>query len=162
MRRSTFFSRPSRTRPQQGASSPERWAGKTAPLPGSSTPTVTPLMRPQSLELKSEGKLDSGCRTDRCRTWSNVLEQDHRAIPATDQRESTFPLVLGCLAYDRRLRVDPYDPQRPGLWKWVGTWHRFTAPLYSRSVRCDELNFRSSTPSFGSTVKLQHIRPAPP
>jgi len=25
-------------------------------------------------------------------------------------------------------------------------------------VRCDELNFRSSTPTFGSTTKLQHIR----
>jgi transposase, IS6 family len=39
----------------------KRWAGKTAPLPGSSTPTVTPLIRLQSLELKSEGTLDSCC-----------------------------------------------------------------------------------------------------
>ena len=39
-----------------------------------------------------------------------------------------------------------------------GCEDRSTAPLYSRSVRCDELNFRSSTPTFGSTAKLQHIR----
>jgi hypothetical protein len=34
---------------------------------------------------------------------------------------------------------------------------RPTAPLHSRSVRCDELNFQLSTPTFGSTTKLQHI-----
>jgi hypothetical protein len=37
-----------------------------------------------------------------------------------------------------------------------------TAPLHSRSVRCDELNFRSSTLTFGSTTKLQHIPPLNP
>jgi hypothetical protein len=31
-------------------------------------------------------------------------------------------------------------------------------PHHSRSVRSDELNFRSSTPIFGSTKKLQPIR----
>ena len=35
---------------------------------------------------------------------------------------------------------------------------RPTSSLNSRSVRCDELNFRSFTPTFGSTTKLQHIR----
>jgi hypothetical protein len=35
---------------------------------------------------------------------------------------------------------------------------RSTAPLHFRSVRGDELTFRSSTPIFGSTTKLQHIR----
>lgn len=32
-----------------------------------------------------------------------------------------------------------------------------TAPLHSRSVRCEELNFRLSTSTFGSATKLQHI-----
>ena len=35
---------------------------------------------------------------------------------------------------------------------------RSTAPLHSRSVRCDELSFRSSTQTFSLTTKLQHIR----
>jgi hypothetical protein len=34
---------------------------------------------------------------------------------------------------------------------------RSTAPLHSRSVRRDELKCRSSTSTFGSTTKLQHI-----
>src|SRR6266404_3307857 len=34
---------------------------------------------------------------------------------------------------------------------------RSTAPLHSRSVRGDELKCRSSTPTFGSITKLQHI-----
>ena len=55
--------------------------------------------------------------------------------------------------YDRRLRSDSYDPQRPSVLQY---WS--TAPLHSRSVRGDELKCRSSTPTFGSTTKLQHIQ----
>jgi uncharacterized protein (TIGR02271 family) len=36
---------------------------------------------------------------------------------------------------------------------------RSSSPLHSRSVRGGELNCRSSTPTFGSTTKLQHIPP---
>jgi hypothetical protein len=35
----------------------------------------------------------------------------------------------------------------------VGLLHRFIL----KSVRCDELNFQSSTPTSGSTTKLQHV-----
>ncbi len=42
-----------------------------------------------------------------------------------------------------------------GRWSAAG---RSTAPLHSRSVRCDELNFQSFTQTFSSTTKLQHIR----
>jgi hypothetical protein len=42
--------------------------------------------------------------------------------------------------------------------QWGGCGGRSTAPLHSRAVRGDELNGRSSTPTFGSTTKLQHIR----
>ena len=38
-----------------------------------------------------------------------------------------------------------------------GSEGRSTAPLHSRSVRCDELNFQSFTQIFSSTTKLQHI-----
>ena len=47
--------------------------------------------------------------------------------------------------------------QRPSVLACGGCEGRSTAPLHSRPVRCDELNFRSSTPTFGSTTKLQHI-----
>jgi hypothetical protein len=64
----------------------------------------------------------------------------------------------GSLAHNCRLRGDAYDPQRPSVLECGGCEGRSTAPLHSRSVRCDELNFRSSTPTFGSTTKLQHIQ----
>ncbi len=48
--------------------------------------------------------------------------------------------------------------KRPSVLECGGCEGRSTAPLHSRSVRSDELNFRSSTPSFGSTTKLQHIQ----
>ena len=49
-------------------------------------------------------------------------------------------------------------------WSAAGCEGRSTAPLHSRSVRCDELSFRSSTQTFSSTTKLQHIQlwPATP
>jgi hypothetical protein len=74
-----------------------------------------------------------------------------------DAREPTFSFILGSLAYDRRLRSDSYDPQRPSGLQCGGCGGRSTAPLHSRSVRGDELNYRSSTQAFGSTTKLQHI-----
>jgi hypothetical protein len=57
---------------------------------------------------------------------NNVLEQDHRERYSARLTPATFSLVLASLAHDRRLR-------------------RFI----SRSVRCEELNFRSFTPTFG-------------
>ena len=71
-------------------------------------------------------------------------------------RKPAFSFILGSVAYDRRLRGDPYDPQRPSVLECGGSEARSTAPLHSRSVRCDELNFRSSSQTFGSTTKLQH------
>jgi tetratricopeptide (TPR) repeat protein len=75
-----------------------------------------------------------------------------------DPRQPAFPFVLGRLAYDRRLRGDSYDPQGPSVLQCGRCGGRSTAPLHSRSVRGDELNYRSSTPTFGSTTKLQHIK----
>src|SRR5271165_3346147 len=77
---------------------------------------------------------------------------------APDTREPAFSLVLGSLAHDRRLRSDPYDPQRPGVLECGGCEGRSNAPLRSRSVRGDELNFQSPSPTFVSTTNLQHFR----
>jgi hypothetical protein len=69
-----------------------------------------------------------------------------------------FSLILGGFAHDRSLRGRPCDSQRPGVRECAGGMGRSPAPLHSRSVRCEELNFQSSTPTFGSTAKLQHIQ----
>jgi DDE domain len=90
---------------------------------------------------------------------NNVLEQDHRAIKRrvnASQHFRSFCAARRTLAGYEAIRM---IRKRPGFWKCVGTGHRFAPSLYSRSVRCDELNFRSSTPTFGSTAKLQHILP---
>ncbi len=108
-------------------------------------------------QLKGEGDLTEDCRHRPVPYLNNVLEQDHRAIKRrvnASQHFRSFCAARRTLAgyealcrsaHARRLRSDPYDPQRPGFWKCVGTGHRFAPSLYSRSVRCDELNFRSST-----------------
>jgi hypothetical protein len=50
---------------------------------------------------------------------------------APDTRKPAFSLVLGSLAHDRRLRSDPYDPQRPGVRKRAGGEGRSTPLLHS-------------------------------
>ena len=113
---------------------------------------------PAIVELKAEGVLEENCRHRPVQYLNNVLEQDHRAIKRRI-RPATFPFVLGRLAHNRRLRGDSYDPQRPSVLECGECEGRSTAPLHSRSVRGGELNCRSSTPTFGSTTKLQHILP---
>src|ERR1700736_955943 len=61
-RPSTFSSLPSRTRPQQSASLPKRWDGRTIPCRALSTPTVTARTRlrscgskPKALWMKTVG-----------------------------------------------------------------------------------------------------------
>src|SRR5271165_1683975 len=50
------------------------------------------------------------------------------------------------------------DPQRPGVLECGGCeGGRSAAPLHSRSVRSDELNFQSPRPTFASTTNLQHF-----
>jgi hypothetical protein len=66
---------------------------------------------------------------------NNVLEQDHRAIPAADQRESAFSLLLGSLAHDRRLRSVHMIRKGQACWNAVGAkvglLHRFILGLFA-------------------------------
>ena len=76
---------------------------------------------------------------------------------APNTRKPAFSLVLGSLAHDRRLRSDPYDPQRPGVRKRAGCEGRSTPLLHSRFVQCgDGLILRTLSPNFALTPKLQH------
>jgi len=113
---------------------------------------------PAIVRLKAVEALEENCRHRPVQYLNNVLEQDSPGHQTPGARKPTFSFILGSLAYDRRLRGDSYDPQRPSVLECGGCEGWSTAPLHSRSVRRDELNFRSSTPSFGSTTKLQHIR----
>src|SRR5271166_5443902 len=76
---------------------------------------------------------------------------------APDTRKPAFSLVLGSSAHDRRLRSDPYDPQRPGVRKRAGCEGRSTPLLHSWFVqRGDGLILRTLSPNFALTPKLQH------
>src|ERR1700736_4089969 len=76
---------------------------------------------------------------------------------APDTRKPAFSLVLGSLAHDRRLRSDPYDPQRPGVRKRAGCEGRSTPLLHSWYVQRDDgLILRTLSPNFALTPKLQH------
>ena len=76
---------------------------------------------------------------------------------APDTRKPAFSLVLGSLAHDRRLRSDPYDPQRPGVRKRTGGEGRSTPLLHSWFVQRDDgLILRTLSPNFALTPKLQH------
>src|SRR3984893_17054042 len=76
---------------------------------------------------------------------------------APDTRKPAFSLVLGSLAHDRRLRSDPYDPQRPSVRKHAGGQGRSTPLLHSWFVqRGDGLVLRTLSPNFALTPKLQH------
>jgi hypothetical protein len=54
---------------------------------------------PAIVRLKVEGALDEDC-------W-------HRPVPCLNSQH--FRSFLACMAHDRRLRGDPYDPQRPSV-----------------------------------------------
>src|SRR6202047_3703127 len=113
---------------------------------------------PAIVRLKAEEALKENCRHRTGAISQQRSGTGSSGDQAPDTRKPAFSLVLGSLAHDRRLRSDPYDPQRPGVRKRGGGEGRSTPLLHSWSVRCDELVLRSSTPTFGSTTKLQHIR----
>ena len=112
---------------------------------------------PAIAELKADGVLDENSKHRPVQYLNNILEQDHRAIK-------------------RRVRASQHFRSFWGAWRTIAGYEaihmirkgqacvqcRSTAPLHSRSVRGDELKCRSSTPTFGSTTKLQHIRSESP
>ena len=70
---------------------------------------------PAIVELKAGGVLEEKCTHRPVQYLNNVLEQDHRAIKRRVRASQHFPLLLGSLAHDRRLRSDSYDSQRPSV-----------------------------------------------
>src|SRR5262252_5239548 len=87
-------------------------------------------------------------------SWSRTIGRFPRRINASQH----FRSFWAAWRTKSRLRGDPHDSQRPSELGRSVCEARSTAKLHSRSVRRDELNFRPSTPIFGSTAKLQHIQ----
>jgi transposase, IS6 family len=100
---------------------------------------------PAIVRLKSVGALQENCRHRPVQYFNNVLEQDHRAFKRRVRVSQHFSFVLGSLAYDRRLRGDPYDPQTSRVLACGWCERRSTAMLHSRSFSGDELNSPSYT-----------------
>ena len=114
---------------------------------------------PAIAELKAYGVLDENSKHRPVRYLNNILETGSPGHQTPGARRPRFSFILGSLAYDRWLRSDSCDPQRPSVRR------------VRRSVYCtasfsvcsrDELNHRPATPTFGSTTKLQHIRSESP
>ena len=108
---------------------------------------------PAIAELKADGVLDENSKHRPVQYLNNILEQDHRAIKRRVRASQHFRSFWGAWRTIAGYEAIHNDPQRPSVRQC-----RSTAPLHSRSVRGDELKCRSSTPTFGSTTKLQHIR----
>jgi hypothetical protein len=64
-----------------------------------------------------------------------TLEQDHRAIQASDQREPAFPLVLVCVAHHRRYEaiqmIRKGQAYRSAAGAKIGLLHRFILDLFA-------------------------------
>src|ERR1700736_5310962 len=112
---------------------------------------------PAIVRLKAEEALKENCRHRPVQYLNNVLEQDHRAIKRRIRASQHFRLFWGAWRTIRRLRSDPYDPQRPGVRKRAGCEGRPTPLLHSWfAQRGDGLILRTLSPNFALTPKLQH------
>ena len=115
VRQSSSFSRP-----KQDAVAAKRFQSQSVARgePSRAEPWVINTYKhaaypPAIVRLKAEGAIEEGCQHRPVQYLNNVLEQDHRAIKRLVRASRAFPLVLGRLAHNCRLRGDPYDSQRP-------------------------------------------------
>jgi DDE domain len=143
VRRSTSYSRPNAMQPPPSGFLVKA-LGANHPHPRVINTDKYAAYPPAIVQLKAEGVLEENCQHRPMQYLNNVLGAGSSGHQTPGPREPTFSFILGSLAYDRRLRSDSYDPQRPSVLHWGGCGGRSTAPLHSRAVRGDELNCRSS------------------
>jgi IS6 family transposase len=79
---------------EQSASRAKALGRQNHPVPRAINIDVHAAYPPAVAELKARGALVEDCRHRPVPCLNNVLEQDHRAIPAAGQRQSAFPLLL--------------------------------------------------------------------
>ena len=102
---------------------------------------------PAIAQLKSRGRFGGELPTSTGTISQQRLGTGSPGHQTPCARKPTFSFILGSMAYDRRLRGDSYDTQRPSVLECGECEGRSAARLHSRSVHCDKLNFRSSTPT---------------
>ena len=155
VRRSTSFCRLNATQQRPSAFSPKLWAREPSGAAGHQhrpAPRLSTGHRAAQSRGGSEGELPASTGAISQQRSGTGSSGDQ----APDTRKPAFSLVLGSLAHDRRLRSDPYDPQRPGVRKRGGE-RRSTPLLHSWFVqRGDGLILRTLSPNFALTPKLQH------
>src|SRR3984893_18639270 len=99
---------------------------------------------PAIAELKADGVLDENSKHRPVQYLNNIPGTGSPGHQTPGARKPTFSFILGSLAYDRRLRSDAYDPQRPGVLECAECEGRSTPLLHSWLVqRGDGLNLRT-------------------
>jgi len=115
--------------------------GKNHPAPRVINTDKGAAYPPAIVQLKTEAALQEDCQHRPVRYLNNLLEQDHRAIPAPGACQPTFSLLLGVWRTKSRLRSYPYDPQRPSVLDRDVCECGSTARPHSSSVRGDLARF---------------------
>ncbi len=133
---------------KRDAAAAERFLAKALGGENHSTPRVINTDKhsgypPAIVQLKAEGALEENCRHRPVQYLNNVLEQDHGPSKA-GSAPASISGRFGVLGVRCWLRGDSYDPQGSRV---LGCGGRSSTPLHSRSVRGDELNYRSPQPS---------------
>jgi hypothetical protein len=157
VRRSTFFCRLNATQQRAERFLAKALGGENHPAPRVINTDEHAGYPPAIVRLKVEEALKENCRHRTGAISQQRSGTGSSGDQAPDTRKPAFSLVLGSLAHDRWLRSDPYDPQRPGVRKRGGGEGRSTPLLHSWFVqRSDGLIFRTLSPNFALTPKLQH------
>jgi transposase, IS6 family len=114
---------------------------------------------PAIAQLKAEGALEENCRHRTVQYLNNVLEQDHRAIKRRVKASQHFRSFWAAWHTIGGYEAIHMIRKGQACWRAVGAkvslLHRFILGLFAATIY---INFRSSTPTFGPTTKLQHIR----
>ena len=111
-----------------------------------STPISTPVIRRPSCSFKAESALEKNCGHRPVQYLEQRPEAGSPGDQATGPRESTFPLLLECVAHLGRLRSNPYNAQRLSVRKCVvGLAFCCSASFLVCSRHC-----QSSTQTFAS------------
>jgi hypothetical protein len=93
---------------------------------------------PAIVQLKAEGALKENCQHRAAQYLNNAPGTGSSGDRALDPGQSTFPLLLGSLAHNCRLRGRAHDPQRSGIRKCDGHL-AFCCPV-AQAVACSLIN----------------------
>jgi hypothetical protein len=108
------------------------------------------------VRLKAEEALKENCRHRPVQYLNNVLEQDHRAIKRRIRASQHFRSFWAACRTIAGYEAIHMIRKGQAYGSVAGAKVRSTAPLHSRSVRGDDLNFRSSAPTQHGLANAAH------